>query len=35
MRPDTKNRKISVALPNGKALVRVDFERNEVIVHGR
>ena len=22
-------------LPNGKALVRLDFERNEVIVHGK
>ena len=22
-------------LPNGKAMVRVDFEQNEVIVHGR
>ncbi len=29
MRPDTKSRKISVALPNGKALVRLDFEGKE------
>ena len=25
----------SYPLPNGKAMVRVDFERNEVIVHER
>ena len=31
MRPDTKSRKISVALPNGKALVRLDYKRKAVI----